>query len=530
MPLSVIARAALFTVLVAGVPRIAAAAPACPEPQAQPFTVCGTTVVTGAGGTAVSVEVPVDAILDADTAGFIDRFTQIELEGDAPMLGFVLSDNLPGSEGGRYLQAIRLDRDYHHIIQDNIGTTFEEVEHEKYLVPAGVYTLYLVSDGSPVTATIPFENLTGEVGFTTVREADFELNVLENRLDPGETGQQLAYSVGFGAGHEHGGLQTMTVDIRVPAADVENGGWCFYSKEPQNLDTAFLPGCPSRFTENNDAFELIWTPGPVFGGQWWASSSDPPTGHGLGFWRSGANPMVTLASVGFSLGFEEPPWDRPSDRLITDPLGDANGITNLQPDTRPASYDPADMRTVRVETTYDATPIGDDGIDYEPTGVAIRIGTTATPDAPEEAPHTVYRYATRIDGLEVHLEAEVFREPGEPARGISFIHVTDGCTGGSGPCWSRSRGTAEIDPERKEIVLRFPFAALDAEEMALLGAGNVLVAPRGETAVSLGSTTVQVGQRYLIEREARLDLTVRGGDFRVGSDVPPDVACTSGCP
>ncbi|MGH2710769.1 MAG: hypothetical protein ACRDH9_06145, partial [Actinomycetota bacterium] len=58
-----------------------AAADVCPAPQAEPLTMCGTTVVSGAGGTAVSVRLPEDAVLNGKVGGFIDRFVDIELEG-----------------------------------------------------------------------------------------------------------------------------------------------------------------------------------------------------------------------------------------------------------------------------------------------------------------------------------------------------------------------------------------------------------------------------------------------------------------
>lgn len=226
-------------------------------------------------------------------------------------------------------------------------------------------------------------------------------------------------------------------------------------------------------------------------------------------------------------------------QVVVDIAGDANGVNavGVEQDTRPASYGPADLLHGAVETTYVAIPVGDDGIHYEPTGLRVRLGTLEPPNLPEYPPGvagpSIFRLVSNIDGLTVRLDASVHRETDGSLDAIAYIHVTDGCFGGGGPCWRQSRASwkASIDPAQKAVILFFPFEELNGEGLALLGPGNAITAPRGETVLSYSRTTIQAGGQFLIlERGALADGTPPGQDFVVGSDVPPDVPCTRACP
>jgi len=229
---------------------------------------------------------------------------------------------------------------------------------------------------------------------------------------------------------------------------------------------------------------------------------------------------------------------------VNDIAGDANGLgpAGAHQDSRPASFGPADLRYAGIETTYEAIPVGEDGIHYEPTGLVIRLGTEAPPDVPDcpdplsalcPVGPSAYRLATTIDGHSVRLDATVHREADGSLDAIAYLHVADGCSGGGGTCWRRFRASweATVDLERKEVVVRFPFASLAPDEADLIGLGNTLGQPRGETILSYTTSTVQAaGQTLILERGVSADVTPRARDFLVGSDVPPDVPCTRGCP
>lgn len=221
---------------------------------------------------------------------------------------------------------------------------------------------------------------------------------------------------------------------------------------------------------------------------------------------------------------------------ITDIAGDANGLNAVdqEHDSRPASYDPGDLRYVSMETTYQAIPVGEDGIHYEPTGLAVHLGTTAVPEVPDTSMFGVYRLDATVQGHSLHLDAQVLRDPGEPTRVTgAHIDVSDGCLNAAGPCTRTSKAawTAAIDQQRREVVLHFPFASLEDQEAELLAMGVTLEAPRGEMIYPYRWTSILVlGATIRVDQTALIDATPRGADFVIGSDIPADVPCTRGCP
>ena len=218
---------------------------------------------------------------------------------------------------------------------------------------------------------------------------------------------------------------------------------------------------------------------------------------------------------------------------IEDIAGDANGLNSagVQLDTRPASYDPADLLTVRMETTYDAIPVGDDGIRHEPTGLAITIGTLATPRSFEDSLSLAYRLDTVIAGCRSYLEAATtsdgtvtyWDQIHGPPSACPNPNITTP-TAISHPEW-----TATVDPADRTIRLHYPFSSLTAVQAQYLKVGNTLQRPSGATLLlrELAGWNSVTGRR---EAPQILDATATGPDFVIGSDVPPDIPCTTGCP
>jgi len=211
---------------------------------------------------------------------------------------------------------------------------------------------------------------------------------------------------------------------------------------------------------------------------------------------------------------------------VTDPVGDANGSENISGsrDTRPASYDPADIVDVALETEFTSTPVGDDGIDYEPTALLIRIRTVAPPKS--DGPTITYILTSSVGGCSGRFKASIHGplplavDP--PDRVLQWNELGQNCPDGastvSHPSWS-----AVV--ESGTFAWRIPFASLTPEQTDFIAPGKTITQPRAFTQTffagfaSFGSIV-----------PGRIDKTANGIEFVIGSDVPEDILCTSGCP
>lgn len=232
--------------------------------------------------------------------------------------------------------------------------------------------------------------------------------------------------------------------------------------------------------------------------------------------------LLSLAIPGFA---EEP------GAHITDIAGDANGIngqgfgdvTGFDPsqpnDT--VSYGPADLRTVRFQTTYDAVPVGADGIDYQATGLAIHVTTTDAPGS--EGPTLIYRINTAVGGCGSFLQAYLRGPAAGPTdtadKTLQWRQLDAGCPDGAktltNPAW-----TATVDEASKTLTMTFPFASLTPAQLSAMGVGSYLGLPEAEVRSQLALLTAPLIDGTPAAEE----------DFVVGSDVPADVPCTVDCP
>lgn len=193
----------------------------------------------------------------------------------------------------------------------------------------------------------------------------------------------------------------------------------------------------------------------------------------------------------------------------------------------PVSYGPADLREVSFATEHEAVAVGDDGVDYRPEALLVRITT----EEPARAP-------TEHRPMDIEVVAQV-RAPGAPplppddpttltigqsecrmsftvtvddlgragASWFRFENCGASSQGGTDPAW-----TAAVDGTT--ITLRYPLASFDGVSRQYLAEGGRV---RRWSAGSKATMTT-------------LDVTVEGPDFVIGSDMPPDVPCTVGCP
>ncbi|HEX9890926.1 MAG TPA: hypothetical protein VGB28_02555 [Actinomycetota bacterium] len=226
---------------------------------------------------------------------------------------------------------------------------------------------------------------------------------------------------------------------------------------------------------------------------------------------------------------------------IVDPEGDANGLAfpyapggvvgntqrELFPDdplgpgtpTGPATIPAADIVSVTFETPYIAVPIGEDGIDYRQTGFRVRFRTAATPAS--VGPTTSYDIGTYLPpgtvGCRLFFNATF---PGAPSGGAPTARASVG--GSADGCWAGDvtinlPAGLTVTTSPPGLVIDVPIASVSEELRPMFEEGSgVLQSPAAST--SVGSFV------------PRVDATLRFPDFLIGSDMPPDVPCTKGCP
>jgi len=221
---------------------------------------------------------------------------------------------------------------------------------------------------------------------------------------------------------------------------------------------------------------------------------------------------------------------------ITDPAGDANG-TGQPLDTRPASLDPADVLDVTIETEYLATPVGEDGIDYEPTALLVRFETLAAP----RSDTTTFSYVlqSRVGSCPMSLAgyiAGTLTNPGDGRPGDVRWTWSGGCPGvpvsdnpvvGNGAAHENPAWTAQVDQPARELRMRIPFASLTAQQSQVLRPGARIDEPRAFTYHTAGAYIV--GTFGFFASATPIDSTATGASFTIGEDVPADVPCTRGC-
>lgn len=267
------------------------------------------TTISGVGGSTVRIQVPMDATLDLRSGGSGKSFAGADLEGTGPGFGFVLSDNVPTVDGGKYVYGWQLSDDFGGVDRRIRAGKFDEDENGRFLIPAGAYSLYLVSDGSPVTLTLDLDTVvdSGSTVVTPTRTVPLTFRQLTN-LAPGGDAQHNLYSVGQKASFLDGpGFHAIAVATKIPGGTSAGvSGFCYYVGSISNEGTAYLPGCPNEHTDGADAKESPIS-NPVAGGiliQDFRASSVRSGMYAMGYWRQSSLPLEQMSALGFTLQYD----------------------------------------------------------------------------------------------------------------------------------------------------------------------------------------------------------------------------------
>jgi hypothetical protein len=308
---SILAPALLSALLAAlGVHAPAAAQGPCEDPTAskvEPFPACGRTIVVGPRGSTLRLHVPQETVLDLSTAGSPATFRTVMLRGDGPLQGFLLTDNVLPSDGGKYAYAVHLLPGFTRADIDYATGNFEQRGEGQFVIPPGDYSMYLISDGNPVTATLPFEARPGSAEYEPSRVVNLDFRVLQNRA-PGQLGsaQHNVWAAGQAGTFRRPGFHAMTWsavgELPDPAAVA---GWCYYQGRPQNEDTAYLPGCPNTLTEDIESSPVVSPSAyPDTAIQAFTSAFSGPGGRAMGWWRVSPEPLDRINAVSYFFEFD----------------------------------------------------------------------------------------------------------------------------------------------------------------------------------------------------------------------------------
>jgi hypothetical protein len=210
---------------------------------------------------------------------------------------------------------------------------------------------------------------------------------------------------------------------------------------------------------------------------------------------------------------------------VTDQAGDANAVNSqgvsLLAGTAdgmatPQQYAPADLLSITYSTTFDTVPVGDDGLRYVATGLQARIVTTEA--AKSDGPTLIYRLNVDIGSCGGFLDNYVSGPASAPIdlKGLVFRQFASrGCAANATvvpPGWSSA-------VDGKALVFTMPFAQLSSADKPNFAVGKLVTTTAAEVRTLLVAATAPA-----------IDRTGEGAPFRIGSDLPQDVPCTTGCP
>jgi len=208
------------------------------------------------------------------------------------------------------------------------------------------------------------------------------------------------------------------------------------------------------------------------------------------------------------------------DAEITDPAGDANFVSvasGNQQDTRPASFDNADLRAVWFETEYSTAKILDPEtgairrVEHRPVALVIKFATQAPvrPLTPWGALR--FKVLATTPACQATFEVLVATNP-------AFDSAEIRPAAPSTSCGEVSIVKSPVMPTYDGAVSTITFPLAHEQVSQVISAGTVL---------SQTSALVIASPPAGSPIPSPSDQTASGRNFTVGQDLPPDVDCTA---
>ena len=215
-----------------------------------------------------------------------------------------------------------------------------------------------------------------------------------------------------------------------------------------------------------------------------------------------------------------------ADPEIADVAGDGNFINgqgaqqgqHAGPDTRPVSFDNADLRAVWFETAYSTTKVRDASgnvqrVEYTPTALKVNIQTQG-PVRPL-SPWTYLEFKVPVTLVDCRASLELAALATSDRVEIKPI---------GSPCDpDRSLARSPATPTYQGAVATFTFPLTDAP------GSSYFISPYLADGTVLGQPSAHVLGRLPVGSQANVqtDETAVGRNFTIGQDVPADINCSA---
>ena len=265
----------------------------------------GRTTISGRAAAKIDVELPQPVRFSGEQISNADfEVTQ----GRGPFVGFLLLQQNPDDGNPVAVLGGRLsggttenpNKPVELLLAYNSGESLLEPDP----IPAGDYSLYLITPGSPASVTIRFRGLAGSASFEPRTEANVVMKTLDENLAYPE-GSPL-YSAGSSASLRSNGIVFRSISMRSDAWVAGQYGYCTFTEDVQGVpaEVKYAPNCPTASNKVSGSFnDAFVTPERTRRVSYGAAFPLPEGNWNVSVWHTAAAAIRSSEAFAFWLSF-----------------------------------------------------------------------------------------------------------------------------------------------------------------------------------------------------------------------------------
>jgi hypothetical protein len=110
------------------------------------------------------------------------------------------------------------------------------------VIPAGMYRVYVLTDGAPARVIFTIDTASGRAAVQTTHTTELQIGKIDMRVSENNTG--AIYSAGEGRPFKGQGIAIMSTWLEGDSIATGAQGDCMYFESPPPPEIAYAPGCP----------------------------------------------------------------------------------------------------------------------------------------------------------------------------------------------------------------------------------------------------------------------------------------------